>query len=191
MSPAPREDERIVRRAVHLALEDLAGVGEGVARRAVDLRHAAQGVVVLDAAAAAVRFADRAAGEERPQVGRALHARRGAAARRRSAGRRPRPSRARRRGRRRRRGRPRGESSIARWSARPPTATDIWTPLMSARPSLAPSATGADPRAPRAPPPAVLSRPRTRTRPSPMSAERQVRRAARDRPTPRRIPATE
>ena len=46
-------------------------MGEGVARRAVHLRHAAEGVVVLDPAAAAVGFADRASGEERPEIGRA------------------------------------------------------------------------------------------------------------------------
>ena len=68
--PAPREDERVVRRAVHLALENLARVLEGVACRPVDLRHASQRVVVLDAAATPVRFADRASREERPQVRR-------------------------------------------------------------------------------------------------------------------------
>ena len=46
--PALREHERVVGRAVHLDVEDPSEVVERVADRAVDLRHAAQRVRVLD-----------------------------------------------------------------------------------------------------------------------------------------------
>ena len=45
---ALREDERVVGRAVHLDVEDPSEVIERVADRAVDLRHAAERVRVLD-----------------------------------------------------------------------------------------------------------------------------------------------
>ena len=126
-------------RAVHLALEDLPRVLEGVARRAVDLRHAAQRVVVLDLAAAAVGLADGAASKEAPQVlrrGRRLP----------DAGGPTRITRVEggvRAAGRVERGRPgdigHAAEKSARARARPPTATDIWTPLTSASPSLAAS----------------------------------------------------
>ena len=69
---AAGENQRIVGRAVHLRLQDLAGVGEGVAGGAVDLRHAAQRVIILDASATAVGFPDRAASEQLAQIRRSL-----------------------------------------------------------------------------------------------------------------------
>ena len=54
---------------VHLALDDGGGVVEGVAVGAVDLRHAAEAVGVLDLAAVGVRSHDLAVGEEAAQVG--------------------------------------------------------------------------------------------------------------------------
>ena len=52
--PAAREDERVVGRRVELDVEDAAQVVERVADRAVDLRHAAQRVRVLDLVGVAV-----------------------------------------------------------------------------------------------------------------------------------------
>ena len=65
------EDERVVGDRVDLDLEHPANVGERVARRAVDLGHAAQRVGVLDLAAVRVALRDPArVPEERPQPGR-------------------------------------------------------------------------------------------------------------------------
>ena len=75
------------------------------------------------------------------------------------------------------------ERAIARWSARPPTATDICTPLMSASPSLAARATGRR-RADLSAAAAGLSRPRTRTRPSPMSPSARCASGARSPEAP-------
>ncbi len=67
-----RKDQRVVRGAVHLALEDGPAVLEGVARRAMNLGHAPQRVVVLNPSAAPVRLADRAAREQPAQIRRGI-----------------------------------------------------------------------------------------------------------------------
>src|SRR5438309_314601 len=65
-----REDERVIRRGVQLALERALDVAERVAHGAVHLRRAAQRVRVLHLAAVrpAVRLADRASADERAKV---------------------------------------------------------------------------------------------------------------------------
>ena len=59
-----REDHGVVGGGVHLDLVDAGHVAERVPRGAVHLRHAAQAVGVLDAAAVAVRLAHGAAREQ-------------------------------------------------------------------------------------------------------------------------------
>ena len=63
-----QEDARVVGDGVELALEHRAHPRQRVARRAVHLRHAAQGVRVLHLAAVAVALHDLALGEQRAQV---------------------------------------------------------------------------------------------------------------------------
>ena len=65
-----REDHRVVGGRVHLDLVDAGHVAERVPGGAVHLRHAAQAVGVLDAAAVAVRLAHGAAGEQGLEVSR-------------------------------------------------------------------------------------------------------------------------
>ncbi len=183
----PREDERIVGRAVHLALEHLAGVGEGVARRAVDLGHAAQRVVVLHPAAAAMRLPDRApvrsarAGWPRaPPLPGAAAPRRSrlsnAASEPREASSDAAPTRSADVARARSRGS----------SARPPTATDIWTPLIEREPFLGPESDRPDAARPATHPSAArLPAPDRRTRPSPIRPRARCASGARspDAPT--------
>jgi hypothetical protein len=64
------EHERVVGDAVDLAREHLAGPAEGVARRAVHLRHAAERIRVLHAATFDVARHERAVAKERAQVRR-------------------------------------------------------------------------------------------------------------------------
>ena len=63
------EDDRIVRHAVDLGLDDAGGVLDGIARSPVDLRNAAERVWILHAAAVGVRRHDLAVGEQDPHVG--------------------------------------------------------------------------------------------------------------------------
>ena len=65
---ALHEHQRIVHRRVDFDLHHLAAVGQRVAHRAVDLRHAAQGVGILHAVAVAMRLAQLAAFEHLAQI---------------------------------------------------------------------------------------------------------------------------
>ena len=65
------EDQRIVGDGIHLALDDRDHVGDGVAERAVHLRHAADAVGVLHFVAVGVGDHDRAVLQQSPQIGRA------------------------------------------------------------------------------------------------------------------------
>ena len=62
------KDERVVGRRVHLHLDDCTGVGDGIARGAVHLRHAAQRIRVLHFAILAGLCQDFASGDQSPEV---------------------------------------------------------------------------------------------------------------------------
>ena len=178
------EDERVVRRRVHLDRDGRLGVGDQVAARAVHLRRTAQRVGVLHLVAPAVRLDDRRAVDEAKHVRRCVRSGReadGAPGSR--AGTRPAsPGAPRARARTRCRRRPQAASR-----ARPPSAAiaDMnCVPLMSERPSFARSSTGSSP----------TRRERVGSRePLALDATRSPRRragapgarAARDRPTRR------
>ena len=140
------EHERVVGRGVELDVEDPAEVVERVADRAVDLRHAAQRVRVLDLVrarrGARAGAPSRAAGggaRRRPRPGPGAAGRAGTARRTR-----PRSRAAPRRSSPRRRDAVRvSRSASARSSA--PSADISWVPLRSARPSFASSVSGSRP----------------------------------------------
>ena len=65
-----REHERIIGRRVHLAFHDACHMGEGIAERAVNLRHAADTVGVLHLVAVRMRHHDFTGFEKRSQIRR-------------------------------------------------------------------------------------------------------------------------
>ena len=146
---ALREHERVVGRGVELDVEHAPQVVERVADRAVDLRHAAQRVRVLDLVRRpVVRGLEAGIAQEVPQLARPPRPGRGAAAR---AGRAPR-TRPRCRGAPRRSS-PRRRSRCASGGPRRRAAARrapliSWVPLRSARPSFGPRVSGSSPRLP-------------------------------------------
>ncbi len=67
--PVVGEEDRVVGHGVHLGLEERVREADSLPRRAVDLRHAAQGVGVLDPPAPLVGLVDLARLQQQAQVG--------------------------------------------------------------------------------------------------------------------------
>ena len=182
---ALREDERVVGRAVHLDVEDAPEVVERVADRAVDLRHAAQRVRVLDLVGEAPcgwpgarSRAGGGAARRRPRSGPGAAGRAGRPRRtRRPCRAAPRRSSPRRRSRS-------GSAGRRRPGAAPRSPVISCVPLRSASPSFASRTSGSRPTS-RSATSAGTCCPPSSTRPRPMSGSARWASGARspDAPT--------
>ena len=179
------EHQRVVGHRVRLAQQHQRGVAQLVEAGADHLRLAAQAVRILHAVVALeVRAADRAAGEQRAVVAARRRSARAGRAARGCAGRTGRRCRAPRRPSARRRRAPPRAPARTRSSACSASAVETCVPLISARPSLAASVSGAMP-ASRSAGAAGARSPSTSISPSPISASVRCASGARspDAPT--------